>query len=84
MSHSVILQVLEGEEDTVLALYKLIQQSRSHTNCEILFTRHCNARSFPNWSMGYQGLDSEAEINAIIATLKARRAEQEPLQQIAS
>lgn len=84
ISNATILQVLEGEEKTVLGLFELIQNSHSHTKCDTLLMRHCEARSFPNWSMGYRGVDDEFEIKMVIDALKARRTEPEPRQLMAS
>lgn len=84
MSNTIILQILEGEEKTVLGLYDLIKNSHSHKNCDILLMRHCETRSFPNWSMGYRRLDDALEIKMVIDALKAHRTQQEPEQKMAS
>lgn len=83
MSSSVVLQVLEGDETTVRGLYELIKKSKSHMDCDVLLTRHCDARSFPKWSMGYRTVDDEYEIKLAIVALKARRSKLESAEKIA-
>ena len=61
ISGSSILQVLEGEEMIVRRIYQLILRGHQHTRCELLLTRHCDARSFPHWTMGFCVVDNEAD-----------------------
>ncbi len=52
------LQVLEGEQETVLTLYKRIAQDPRHTRPIILFQGIAPQRDFPDWSMGFHDLNS--------------------------
>ena len=49
-----ILQVLEGEENVIEALYKKIEQDPRHTHVTKVFNRHIQQRSFQTWNMGYK------------------------------
>lgn len=84
MSSSTTLQILEGEKSTVEALYERIKSDTRHTDCDLLLTRHCHTREFPNFAMGYQSPEDEYEIKLAIVALKARRRAREREQQIAS
>jgi Sensors of blue-light using FAD len=52
------LQVLEGEREKVLALYKKITQDPRHTRQVILYQGIAPQRDFPDWSMGFHDLNS--------------------------
>lgn len=86
ISNSTVLQVLEGPEDAVRSIYRRIVQNELHTGCDVLLTHRCQTRSFPSWSMGYchVGAPGAYEINLAIATLKARRTEQQRTEKLAS
>jgi hypothetical protein len=47
------LQVLEGRESTVDALYERITADDRHTNCQLLLKTHVDRRSFGDWTMGF-------------------------------
>ena len=47
------LQVLEGDEDVVLALYRKIEQDDRHTNVKMLLRSEVDERSFGDWKMGF-------------------------------
>ena len=51
------IQVLEGEEQRVLSLYKEIQHDSRHTKIEVLMENAIDKRMFPDWSMGYRKID---------------------------
>jgi hypothetical protein len=52
------LQVLEGERDTVLALYKRIGRDPRHRALTALSQTVITQRDFPDWSMGFHDLGS--------------------------
>jgi hypothetical protein len=52
------LQVLEGEQETVLALYRKIYRDPRHNQITILFQGSSDKREFPDWSMGFHDLSS--------------------------
>jgi FAD-dependent sensor of blue light len=49
-----ILQVLEGEKETVTQLYERIKQDERHGNIITLTEGPINERSFAEWSMGFK------------------------------
>lgn len=53
------LQVLEGLEDAVLALFDKIAQDPRHTQVEALFQRSIEARDFDGWSMGLAHIEGD-------------------------
>jgi hypothetical protein len=50
--------VLEGEKETVLALFRKISLDKRHTRITQLFQGVSPARDFPDWSMGFHDLNS--------------------------
>lgn len=52
------MQALEGEEQAVLNLYANIFQDERHNGVLTLLQTTLPARQFPNWSMGFRGLNS--------------------------
>ncbi len=59
------MQALEGEQETVLALYRRIAMDDRHTKVTTLIKFAIPARSFPEWSMGFANIDKiEAENRA--------------------
>ena len=52
-SHGHFLQVLEGPENQVLALYARILNDRRHRDCVIIAIQLIRTRLFPNWTMGH-------------------------------
>ncbi|WP_207485923.1 BLUF domain-containing protein [Arenibaculum pallidiluteum] len=51
------MQALEGEQDTVLALYRRIAMDARHRGVTTLIKFAIPARSFPDWSMGFADID---------------------------
>jgi hypothetical protein len=49
------MQVLEGQHEEVGSIYRRILEDVRHWGAQILLDREC-ARSFPNWSMGFERL----------------------------
>jgi Sensors of blue-light using FAD len=47
------LQILEGEEASVEALYRRIHLDVRHSDCEILSRSYIDRRSFGEWKMGF-------------------------------
>lgn len=50
------IQLLEGEEDRVRALYRKIATDPRHSNLLTLFERQAEERIFTDWSMAYKEL----------------------------
>ncbi|MFD2935188.1 BLUF domain-containing protein [Spirosoma flavum] len=53
-----IIQVLEGAEERVKALYKVISQDSQHTQVISLYSYPIEKRTFSDWSMGYTTITS--------------------------
>lgn len=51
-----IIQVLEGEEERVKALYEVINRDPQHKQVVKLYSGPIERRSFADWSMGYKTL----------------------------
>ena len=47
------LQILEGEEDVVNALYSKIEKDSRHDNVRLLLRSEIEERSFGEWKMGF-------------------------------
>lgn len=54
-----ILQVLEGNEETVTALYNKIEQDRRHSNIMKMVSGTSEQRHFPDWSMGFKSVTAD-------------------------
>lgn len=56
-----ILQVLEGEERAVRALYDVIRADPRHENCTTLLEEPILSRHYPQWPMAFRDLTSTAD-----------------------
>jgi len=54
-----IIQVLEGPKDTVKALFAKIRKDTRHTGLLIISQKVIEQRDFPNFGMGFVGLDKQ-------------------------
>lgn len=63
-----IIQVLEGEEESVNNLYEIIRQDARHTHIVQLYRKPITRRSFPDWLMGYKSL-SAIELDHLSSSL---------------
>lgn len=54
------MQLLEGPEVAVCATYARIARDLRHQDITVLLERETEERDFPDWSMGFQALDTEA------------------------
>ena len=52
-SSGIFIQALEGEPQTVAALYTKISDDRRHENIDLISDRMVAARSFSGWAMGF-------------------------------
>ena len=52
------MQVLEGPDESVEALYKKIEADPRHKDLNILSREQISARQFPGWGMAFQNLDN--------------------------
>ena len=53
-----ILQVLEGDKQTVTDLYLKIKADKRHKDVIQLVQGTCEDRSFPEWSMGFKAVNN--------------------------
>ena len=74
-----VVQVLEGEEDAVRALYNKISKDNRHGACTVLLPRHCEARAFSDWHMGLSEVEPDDEdlFRLAVSTIKARQRERD-------
>lgn len=49
-----ILQILEGDEKTVISLFNKIGKDKRHHNVLKMVTGQSTERTFPDWSMGFK------------------------------
>ena len=54
-----VIQVLEGENDTVHSLYKRICHDSRHGGIILLIDGAIERRSFPDWSLGFRQLSAD-------------------------
>ncbi len=59
--HGYFLQVLEGPEKDVQALYEKISRDPRHQDVRTLDDRRVEGRRFPDWSMKYVPMESDIE-----------------------
>lgn len=66
--HGHIIQVLEGEEKAVEALYRRIEQDPRHTQVVRVFNKPIRHHLFGAWSMGYETITTRQfdDINEVI------------------
>ncbi|MGD9408524.1 BLUF domain-containing protein [Thiohalocapsa sp.] len=50
------IQLLEGDEAAVRALYELICQDKRHRDVALVYEDHVAERQCPDWSMGFQAM----------------------------
>ena len=53
------IQALEGEGNTVAALFDVIRDDPRHTRVMVLYKNKIVKRNFDNWSMGFHVIDDE-------------------------
>jgi hypothetical protein len=51
-----LLQVLEGDKDKVMALFKTISADKRHRGIEIIIEEEIDSSVFNDWSMGFRNL----------------------------
>jgi hypothetical protein len=53
------IQILEGEEDVVNALFNAIKQDVRHQRVKVIYKKPIEKRCFPNWTMGFNKISDE-------------------------
>lgn len=61
--HGTFIQVLEGEEEDVVAVYSSILSDDRNAGNYIVQQKEIQERNFPQWSMGFKNLSDESSIN---------------------
>ncbi|BFM48955.1 BLUF domain-containing protein [Marinomonas sp. THO17] len=54
------IQIIEGEEDSVLAIYEKIKKDKRHSNIVCLRKVNIAQRSFKQWRMGFRNLKNNS------------------------
>ncbi|MFO1417978.1 MAG: BLUF domain-containing protein [Methylotetracoccus sp.] len=57
------MQALEGQHETVDALFERIRQDPRHRDVLRIYRDPVKARSFPDWTMGFNKVDDETLVN---------------------
>lgn len=58
------MQLLEGDEASVRALFDTIRRDPRHQHCLVVFEEAVGERLFADWAMGFRGLD-DAEVRSL-------------------
>ncbi|RYY03259.1 MAG: BLUF domain-containing protein [Gammaproteobacteria bacterium] len=56
------MQLIEGEEEKVEALYEKVRGDRRHTGVTLLLKEPITHKNFDNWVMGYRNIDNLKKI----------------------
>ena len=54
------IQALEGEEDTIDALFDRISKDSRHRDVTTVYKKPIKQRAFPDWTMGFSRMDDAA------------------------
>lgn len=73
-----IIQILEGEKNTVKELFQTIFEDRRHTSVDIFYQGEVESRSFTDWSMAFKSLD-EGMVEEISAGYEGFNKEISPI-----
>ena len=60
------MQVLEGAEDKVKALYSKIERDKRHFDVKIKLSAEFESPYFQDWSMGYRPLETSEQMDAFL------------------
>ncbi len=56
-----LIQLIEGSEENVQALYKSIEKDKKHTKVTVLREGQSAKRQFPDWSMGFHSSQGKSK-----------------------
>jgi hypothetical protein len=74
------LQVLQGEEAAVKALYEKIARDSRHRNVTVIIESHSMAKEFGNWSMAFKDLTlDERALHPELSNFFEAKGEEKPL-----
>lgn len=51
------MQLLEGDEENVMKIFRSIEKDERHRNVELLWLQYVQFRDFPDWTMGFRNVD---------------------------
>ncbi|PUA29882.1 MAG: hypothetical protein B0W54_04875 [Cellvibrio sp. 79] len=57
------MQLVEGAESAVDALYRKIEKDRRHREVKLLLSEPITHRNFSNWTMGFKDIEKLQEMN---------------------
>ena len=57
------MQLVEGTESAVDALYRKIEKDRRHTEVKLLLKEPITHRNFSDWTMGFKNIEKLKEMN---------------------
>lgn len=57
------MQIVEGAESTIDALYKKIEKDRRHTDVKLLLKEPITHRNFSDWTMGFKNIENMKQMN---------------------
>ena len=72
-------QIIEGDQESVEALFKKIESDSRHTRVEVMFRGASVGREFPDWKMGFLELDG-IDVRMLPAFSKFLEDDAEPRQ----
>ena len=52
------MQVLEGEEESVLETFSRIENDHRHKSVDVLRSEYIQFRNFPDWTMGFVNVNN--------------------------
>lgn len=58
------MQLVEGEESAVDALYRKIEKDRRHAEVKLLLKEPITHRNFSNWTMGFKDIEKLKEVKS--------------------
>lgn len=61
------LQVVEGADEQVSGLIERIRADQRHSDIEMIYESDIDDRVFPQWSMGFEKVDSETLVQKVLA-----------------
>lgn len=61
--HGNFMQVLEGEEESVMETFGRVKADPRHKDIDILRSEYIQHRNFPDWTMGFANVDNIAADN---------------------
>lgn len=77
-NNGLIMQVLEGPEDEVKALYSKIERDNRHCDVKVELSAEFESPYFQDWSMGYRPLETSEQMDAFFKVSKVNLDKDDP------